>query len=598
MSFATALSGLKAASTSLQVTGNNIANSQTTGFKQSRAEFADVYASSLGGVSKTQAGSGVRVAEVSQQFSDGNIEATQNSLDLAINGNGFFVLADKVSLPDPKNPEAPVDPSVPSAYSRSGAFKLNSAGNVVNSKGQYVLAFAPNGTTAEEGFSVGVFHPLTVDTSQGLPKSTTGISLKLNLDGSANVPTTATFDPNDPTSYTSTTSVTTYDSQGNSHIASTYYVKTPVANVWDVFLFMDNHGITSGGQAVPPLAANPSTVKDLYIPGVPIKMAFNNSGLLSGIGDAATSSMANSLVSLASVAVTKATTASTSALAAQTATGTDATKNATAVSDASTASANASSMYDTLNSIVNSSSDATVSAALTAAVAAAKTARDSAATYLSDATKIVDQPTADTAATSAATALTDMTTAQLAVQNYYNLAKSVADKAIPTTTVDFGSIDLTKIDPNITVDPMAFSVGYSGTTQFNVPYSVNGSSQDGLPAGNLTGIDVNDTGMVFAKYSNGGSKALGQVALARFPNNQGLSKLGDTNWGKTAGSGTAIYGAAGDNNFGGIQASALEGSNVDLSDQLVKLIVQQQAYQANSQTITTEKTLIDTILRA
>jgi flagellar hook protein FlgE len=114
----------------------------------------------------------------------------------------------------------------------------------------------------------------------------------------------------------------------------------------------------------------------------------------------------------------------------------------------------------------------------------------------------------------------------------------------------------------------------------------------------LTGIDVDGTGVVFARYSNGGSKALGQVALARFQNNQALAKLGDTMWATTSNSGQPIYGAAGDNNFGAIQSSALEGSNVDLSSQLVKLIIAQQAYQANSQTITTEKTLIETILRA
>ena len=191
MGFATALSGLKAASTSLQVTGNNIANSQTTGFKESRAEFADVYASSIGGVSKTQPGAGVRVTEVAQQFNQGNIESTQNSLDLAVSGNGFFVMADKVNLPDPANPNAAVDPSVPNAYTRNGAFQLDSSGNVVNSEGKYLLAFAPNGTNAAAGFSVGVFRPLTIDTAQGLPNATQNIGMKLNINGAASAPTSA-----------------------------------------------------------------------------------------------------------------------------------------------------------------------------------------------------------------------------------------------------------------------------------------------------------------------------------------------------------------------------------------------------------------------
>ncbi|WP_432743883.1 flagellar hook protein FlgE [Methylobacter sp. G7] len=463
MGFATALSGLKAASTSLQVTGNNIANSQTTGFKESRAEFADVYASSIGGVSKTQPGSGVKVTEVAQQFNQGNIESTQNSLDLAVSGNGFFVLADTVNLPDKNNPNNPVDPSVPTAYTRNGAFQLDSAGNVVNDKGQYLLAFAANGTSAAEGFSVGVFTPLTIDTAQGLPNATENINMKLNINGAAAVPPTAAFDPTDPLSYNNTTSITTYDIQGNAHIASTYYVKTAVANEWDAYLFIDDYGITTGGPAVPPGVAPASTVVGAGVPpaagtpnqpGAAIPLTFTPTGLLNTVA------------------------------------------------------------------------------------------------------------------------------------------------GVAATSVDFGAIDLSGIDPNLKVDDMAFDIDFFGTTQFATPFSVNGLDQDGLPAGNLTGIDVDATGVVFARYSNGGSKALGQVALARFPSNQALAKLGDTSWATTSTSGAPIFGAAGDNNFGGIQSSALEGSNVDLSEQLVKLIIAQQAYQANSQTITTEKTLIQTILNA
>jgi len=458
MGFATALSGLKAAATNLQVTGNNIANAQTTGFKESRAEFADVYASSIGGVSKTQPGSGVRVTEVAQQFHQGNIEATQNSLDLAISGNGFFVLGDpaNVNLPDKNNPNAPVDPSIPSSYTRNGAFQLDKAGNVVDDQGRYLLAFAPNGLTKEEGFSVGVLRPLTIDTSQGLPTSTQNIDMKLNLNGAAAIPTVAVFDPTDPLSYNNTTSLTTYDTQGNAHIATTYYVKTATANEWEAYLYLDDFGITSGGPAVPPAVAPPSTVVAPPATPAPIPLTFTTSGALA----------------------------------------------------------------------------------------------------------------------------------------------TVAGQPAGVTKVDFGDIDLTAINPGISVDPMAFDIDFFGTTQFATPFSVNGLKQDGLPAGNLTGIDVDKTGAVFARYSNGGSKVLGQVALARFPSNQALAKLGDTSWGVTSTSGAPIYGAGGDNNFGAIQSSALEGSNVDLADQLVRLIIAQQTYQANSQTITTEKTLIETILRA
>jgi len=456
MGFSTALSGLQAASTNLQVTGNNIANSQTVGFKESRAEFADVYASSIGGVSKTQPGAGVKVTEVAQQFKDGIVDPTSNSLDLALSGNGFFVLADKVNLPSTTNPTAPVDPSVPTSYTRNGAFKLDSSGNVVNSQGKYLLAFAANGTTAAEGFSVGVFRPLTIDTSQGLPKATKNINLELTINGAATVPTTAVFDPTNILSYNNTTSVTTYDSQGNAHIAATYYVKTATANTWNAYLFLDGYGITTGGQAVPPAAAPASTVSaTINTPGAAVPLTFTASGALATVGGLAT-----------------------------------------------------------------------------------------------------------------------------------------------TTSVDFGSINLSLINPSISVAPMAFDIDFAKSNQTSAAFSVNNSSQDGLPAGNLTGIDVDGKGVVFARYSNGGSKTLGQVALARFQSNQALAKLGDTAWAKTSSSGAPVYGAAGDNNFGTIQSSALESSTVDLSAQLVKLIIAQQAYQANSQTITTEKTLVETILRA
>jgi flagellar hook protein FlgE len=598
MGFATALSGLKAASTSLQVTGNNIANSQTTGFKESRAEFADVYASSIGGVAKTQPGAGVRVTEVAQQFNQGNIESTQNSLDLAVSGNGFFVMADKVNLPDKANPNAPVDPSVPTQYTRNGAFQLDNKGNVVNSQGKYLLAFAPNGTTAAAGFSVGVFRPLTIDTAQGLPNATSSVALKLNINGAAAIPTATIFDPKNPLSYNNTTSITTYDSQGNAHIASTYYVKTPVANVWDAYLFLDGYGITTGGQAAPPVVANPSTVATpVNTPGTPIPMSFTSTGLLNEVGVRAAAVATAGMVAAATKAATDATTASISSGLISPA-GYTPSLAATALADAVVLSASASALALAASSINTVTTPAGIPGLAATAKADAIAAAALAATYATDAAKVVSQGTADTAAASLAAYLAVAATAQASVAAYDTAVAGAAAGASKVTKVDFGAIDLTNINPNISVAPMAFNVDFFGTTQFATPFSVNGLNQDGLPAGNLTGIDVDGTGVVFARYSNGGSKALGQVALARFQNNQALAKLGDTMWATTSNSGQPIYGAAGDNNFGSIQSSALEGSNVDLSSQLVKLIIAQQAYQANSQTITTEKTLLETILRA
>ena len=476
MGFETALSGLKSSAVNLQTIGNNIANSQTVGFKQSRAEFADVYASSIGGVSKTQPGAGVKVTQVAQQFIQGNIEPTQNSLDLAISGNGFFALADSIDASATSNlvGGSTSNPAIPTAYTRNGAFQLDKSGNVINAQGRYLLAFSPNGTTVDEGFSVGVFKPLKIDTSQGLPIATKNVNLKVNLDGSLTAPSSGfdflpgTNTPN-PATYNNTTSITTYDSQGNSHIATTYFVKTANPNEWNAYFFLDGRSITPGTQAAPadPTNGTPATIASGSvveplgtISASPLRVSFNASGKL---------------------------------------------------------------------------------------------------------LPVVSNP---------------------------------PSTVTGVTTIDFGDINLADIDPNLSVDPLSIRFDYSGSTQFSTPFSVNGLDQNGAPAGNLTGVDVDKQGVVFARYSNGGAKVLGQVALARFQSDQSLAKLGDTTWGTSSDSGAPVYGAAGSNNFGTMQSAALEGSNVDLAEQLVKLIVAQQSYQANSQTVTTEKSLIETILRA
>ncbi len=449
MGFATALSGLRSASTSLEATSNNIANANTTGFKRSRAEFADVFASSLAGVARTQPGAGSKVTEIAQQFNQGTIEFTQNSLDLAISGNGFFALSDNAT-----------DPS-PTAYTRNGAFQVDEVGNVVNDQGRFLMVFAPNGDSIEDGFSQGVFQNLKIDTTQGLPSSTENIDTTLNLNASDALPPTTPFDPGDPASYNNTTSVTIFDSQGIDHTLSTFYVKTG-ANTWDAYFFIDNFGLNAGNlgdpTATPPVAPTPSTVVDggttpgtPNLPGTPVSVSFDSLGQLSTVGAAG-------------------------------------------------------------------------------------------------------------------------------------------------SRIDFLDVDLSIIDPNLNVANMNFDLDLLGSTQFSSPFSVNTLRQDGLTAGNLSGIDINDEGVVLARFTNGGTRPLGQVALARFPNNQGLSKLGDTSWAQSGTSGQPVFGAAGGNNFGVIQSSALESSNVELSEELVRLIIDQQSFQANSQAISTQDQIVQSIL--
>ena len=219
MSFQTGLSGLNAASKNLDVIGNNIANAGTAGAKKSRAEFAEVIASTLGaGGSGGQTGIGVEVSAVSQEFSQGNISVTGNTLDLAINGDGFFPLI-------PFNATGQ-DKDKPSLYSRSGIFKLDNNGYIVNNNGEqlYGINYSLSG-----GQSLG---PLKIDTStSNAPTKTNDIDIQFNLDARADIYSAVT---NKPALTTYGTSITVYDTQGIATDLKLYMRKTAL-NTWQIY---------------------------------------------------------------------------------------------------------------------------------------------------------------------------------------------------------------------------------------------------------------------------------------------------------------------------------------------------------------------------
>lgn len=227
MPFSIALSGLNAASKDLEVTGNNIANSSTNGFKSSRTEFADVFAVSTGGVSSTAIGSGVRLANVAQEFGQGNIDFTSSNLDLAINGEGFFVLSDAGTQ----------------VYSRAGAYNIDRNGFVVNSTGQRLQVFDPIGNS-NDTFNTGSLNDLQVSQTEGAPRATSNIGLNMNLDSSdPAIPSGVTpLDPTDATTYNFSTSFSVFDSQGVEHSATTYFQKQ-ANNQWDARLYLNGTGL-------------------------------------------------------------------------------------------------------------------------------------------------------------------------------------------------------------------------------------------------------------------------------------------------------------------------------------------------------------------
>ncbi|WP_143514321.1 flagellar hook protein FlgE, partial [Stutzerimonas stutzeri] len=218
MSFNIGLSGLRAASKDLNVTGNNIANAGTVGFKQSRAEFSDVYAASMG-VGKNPVGSGVLLANVAQQFNQGNINYTQNALDLAINGSGFFQVSNNGAL----------------SYTRAGYFGTDKLGNIVDNFGYNLQGY----TVDDNGnLQVGAVGNLQIKSTSQDPKATSQVAQTLNLNSTNTVPVASPFDPADPTTYNSSTSTRIYDTQGNSHVLTQYFAKD-AANDWTMYVLVD-----------------------------------------------------------------------------------------------------------------------------------------------------------------------------------------------------------------------------------------------------------------------------------------------------------------------------------------------------------------------
>ena len=403
MSFRISLSGMNAASADLNVTSHNIANANTTGFKESRAEFADVFPVSAAGLSRNAIGAGVRLDKVAQQFAQGNVDFTGRALDLALSGQGFFTLSANGSM----------------VYSRAGNFGTDRDGYVVNPSGQRLQVFLPN--AGGNGFDTGRMGDLRLATGDSPPLATSTVEVGTNLPGDASPPLLSPFDANDPSTYNHTTSVTVYDSLGATHTQSMYFIKTANPNEWQVQTQIDGVNVgtaqtlqySSGGQLVSPSP---------------------------------------------------------------------------------------------------------------------------------------------------------------------------------------GRIALPAFTPGTGAAPMPITLEMSGSTQYGNAFGVSSLTQDGYATGRLINIEVSSEGIVNARYTNGVSTPLGQVALTTFTNPQGMQPLGDNGWAETFESGQARRGAAGTAEFGLVQGGALEASNVDLTEQLVNMITAQRNFQANAQMISTQDQITQTVI--
>ncbi|WP_175815902.1 flagellar hook protein FlgE [Burkholderia diffusa] len=215
MGYQQGLSGLAGASNALDVIGNNIANANTVGFKSSTAQFSDMYANSVATSVNTQIGIGTTLASVQQQFGQGTINTTNSSLDVAINGNGFFQMSNNGVT----------------TYSRDGTFQRDKNGFIVDSQGRNLMGYAAStGGVINTAQTV----PLQAPTTNIAPTATTKISAQFNLNSQDTVPAKTPFSATDTTTYNYSTSIQVYDSLGGSQAVNMYFVKS-AAGTWEAY---------------------------------------------------------------------------------------------------------------------------------------------------------------------------------------------------------------------------------------------------------------------------------------------------------------------------------------------------------------------------
>lgn len=429
MGFQHGVGGINAAAKQLDVIGNNVANAGTIGFKGSRAEFADMYAANFYGVAATQTGLGTRTETIAQQFSQGNINTTGNQMDMAISGNGFFVMNDPNGI----------------SYSRNGQFKIDRQGFIVNNGGSNLQGWAVDPVTGK--ILEGSRTDLKVDNTllAGRPTDFPGgadaspVKFELNVDSRKSSLSGVTFDASNPNTYTHTTSTKIYDSLGNPYTMNIYLVKQDMAGAapavtspWQVHV---NILDPQTGLPITTGLTNPQTV------------TFDSKGMITGASE-----------------------------------------------------------------------------------------------------------------------------------------------------LTFGTFTPSAVPPAVAADPIQISVDLVGTTQQGASFAVNKVIQEGYAPSVVTNLEVSKEGIISARYSNGQNKAIGQVILANFPNQQGLQPIGNNRWIQTYQSGTPAYNNPGSTNTGLIQAQALEDANVDLTAELVNMITAQRYYQANAQTIKVQDAVLQSVI--
>ena len=548
--FGISVSGIKNSQKHIDVTSNNISNTNSYGFKKSRAEFADVYANSVFTNSKTNSGMGVQNTVVSQQFVQGALSGdTGNPLDMAIQGNGFFVL------------EGPG--SNAQTFTRNGAFQINKEGFVVTAMGDFLQGWDvnPDGTTTSLDLSN--THNIRLPADTGAPQMSTNISIGVNLPADKdnikpNLPPTTDpwtntawptnpaptpeygikrdpatgalnangaitqyytdFDPKNASTYTASTSQTIHDSLGRAHTLTYYMLKMgPESkdsnnNVWTVIPFVDGKPVdifaqnAAGGTEYPTVISVPQSSKSTVAGSnyFGFKCTFSPNG-----------EMKNTVPGKLELC--------------NPAKGVDANLK------------NPNSLRHTLFGNPNA------------------------------------DPNNQQQAQGIITNVKDLT--------FQKDGMAGCDGTLHTALGQ-------GIEPSQQLN-IQFAASQYGSSNFSVSQA---PTNDGYATGILIGMSVDENGIIQCEYSNGQVKNIAKVAMADFANQQGLTKIGDTQWKQSNASGEAIAKEANSGSAGSIKGSNLELSNVDLTNELVELITAQRNYQANAQSLQTQNTVMDSIL--
>lgn len=457
-------------------------------------------------------GSGVLLSGISQLFNQGNVNYTQNVLDLAINGNGFFQVSNNGAV----------------SYTRAGYFGTDREGFITDNFGYNLQGYLVD---ANGVLQPGVVGDLRVDAASQEPKATSEAVQSFNLNSRLNEPINTPFSPADPTTYNSSTSFNVYDTQGNAHVFSQYFVKTG-PNEWRMDVLIDGAHPRAG-------EANLAARDALQGGGAPADVLAAALGTLDNPSDFRTR-IDNQVTPLLSAVP-------------------------------------APSSQDILAAIVRVGNSSPISVEMEFnAAGKLQPIGPSANVYDPNATP-APPLTADAFWLINEDGTLSLRSSQWAPANL------AGDPAIPVANGALANVDGIRLDIRT-------------ATQYASSFAVNSVVQDGYTTGELAGLEINESGIIFGRYTNGQSRVQGQLILADFANVQGLTPVGKTQWVQSLASGEPVRNPPGSGTLGAVQSGAIEDSNVELSDQLVNLIVAQRNYQANAKTIETESAITQTII--